>query len=122
MGIQGALLAGLGGFLGSAARYVLSGLAQRLFGAAFPVGTAAVNLLGCFLIGLLTNLSLRAGPLSAASRLFLVTGFLGGLTTFSTFSHETLALFEQGRLLPGLGNIALNLGAGLAAVAIGKYL
>jgi CrcB protein len=107
-------LVALGGALGALARYGLGTAAVRAFGTTVPVGTWAVNLLGCFLIGL-------ALPVAAAdrARLVLIVGFLGSFTTFSTFSADTLALLEAGR--PGLAllNAAGSLLGGLALTALG---
>lgn len=112
---------GGGGFLGSVARYLLStvvssGTAGRT---AFPTGTLAVNVLGCFLIGALAAFGARTTPWSAGGRLFLFTGVLGGFTTFSAFGHETFALAREGRWGLAAANVAVQLGCGLLAVAAG---
>ncbi len=98
-----------GGALGSGARYLLSHLALRLFGAGFPTGTLLVNVLGSMLLGVLIHLSTRDGSLSPALKLFLTAGFCGGFTTYSTFNLESLQLLEDGRL----GLFALYAGATL---------
>ncbi len=113
------LYVGRGGFLGACARYLVTGVVQRLSGALFPLGTAVVNLAGCFLIGFLMTFGVEVAPMSTEVRLFLVTGILGGLTTFSTFGWETVRLFEEGTVALGAANIALNLMAGLVAVVLG---
>ena len=87
-----------GGALGSGARYVLSHLASRAFGASFPVGTLLVNVLGSMLLGVLIHLSTRDGVLSPALKLFLTAGFCSGFTTYSTFNFESLQLLEDGRV------------------------
>lgn len=110
---------GIGGFLGASARYLVGLLVERVSGNAFPWGTAAVNLGGCFLIGFLLTFAAEIAPFSAELRLFLVTGILGGLTTFSTFGWETVRLFGQGETTLALTNVAVNLVAGLGAVALG---
>ena len=79
------LLVMLGGSLGAASRYAVSLLTARLFGPQFPYGTMVVNLAGCFLIGLLFALADRSRLLTPDVRLLLITGYLGALTTFSTF-------------------------------------
>ena len=90
------LLVGIGGFLGSAARYLITGLVTQASAAArFPLGTLAVNILGCFAIGLVAGLAERADLFSAQTRLFLVTGVLGGFTTFSAFAFETYFLGRE---------------------------
>jgi fluoride exporter len=114
------LLVGLGGGLGAVARYWLSGLVQEwLRNASFPYGTLVVNVAGCFIIGALAYLSEARGLLTAETRLLLITGFLGGFTTFSTFGNETLALARGGELGPALGNVAAHVGMGLSAVWAG---
>lgn len=113
------MFVGIGGFLGACARYLVGLLIQRLFPTLFPWGTAVVNLTGCFLIGFLATFGAEVAPFSSELRLFLITGILGGLTTFSTFGWETVRLFGEGSAVLALTNIALNLGAGLGAVVLG---
>lgn len=114
------LLAGLGGALGSILRAAL-GLALP-----FPVATLAVNVLGSFAIGLLAVPLLLAGNRPHPSAPFLVTGVLGGFTTFSAFSLDTLRLIEGGRagaaLLYVAGSVGLSLGAGAAGLALARGL
>ena len=87
-----------------------------------PLGTLAANILGGLLIGLALVWFERIGSgLSANVRLFVITGFLGGLTTFSTFSAETFTLINDGRLLSGLMLIGLHVGLTLLATALGFY-
>ena len=117
--IGNALLVGTGGFLGSIARYWISELAQERLGPAFPWGTLAVNVLGCFAIGALSQLAeVRVFPPEA--RALLVVGFLGGFTTFSAFGNDTLNLFRAGEPLLGWANIALQLALTLGAVWAGR--
>lgn len=96
---------------GGLTRYYLSGWVYSLFGRAFPYGTFAVNLVGAYLIGLIMELGLRSTLISDTLRLGLTVGFLGGLTTFSTFSYETFSLLEDGRFLVAFINV-------LASVAV----
>ena len=109
------LLVAGGGALGSAARYLLSLLALRWCGTGFPAGTLAVNVLGCLAAGIVAA---RVDPLSPW-RTFLISGVLGGFTTFSAFGLETRALGATG--LAGL-YVALSLGLGLGAVLLGHAL
>jgi CrcB protein len=117
------LLIGLGGAVGSVLRYLLSGLVQERSGAtAFPVGTLAVNLVGCFVIGVLSELSESRGVLDAQVRGLLVVGLIGGFTTFSTFANETLSALRDNALLIAAGNVLLSVSLGLAAVWLGRLL
>lgn len=97
------------GAIGCVARYFLSGWAHDKMGWGFPWGTLAVNITGAFIIGLLMELGLRGALIPANLRIGLTVGFLGGLTTFSTFSYETYRLLEAGRLLTAFGNMAISL-------------
>jgi len=90
---------GLCGGLGCISRYFLSGWAYDWLGKGFPYGTLAVNMLGAFLLGFLMEYSLHSTLIPASLRVGLTLGFLGGLTTFSTFSYETLRLLEEGEIL-----------------------
>lgn len=109
----------LGGGLGSLARY-LTGLwlADRL-GAAFPWGTLAVNVLGSFLIGMIATLADERGGIGPQARLLLVTGVLGGFTTFSAFSLETWRLLEQNEVGRAALNVLATLLLSFTAVVLG---
>lgn len=115
------LILGLGGFFGAISRYMLSEYVQNLFKqTAFPYGTLAVNILGCFLLGLLTHAAGAKGLLDAQTRLFLMVGFVGAFTTFSTFSLESANLFQSGQNAAGLLNILSSNLLGLVFVFIGQ--
>ncbi len=117
------LLVGLGGFLGSAGRYLVSGWVHRLMPfAGFPWGTLAVNAIGCFAIGVLGGLVDSRQNLSADLRGFLLIGVLGGFTTFSSFAHETLALARDAELARAMVNVGAQVVFGLAAAWIGYRL
>jgi CrcB protein len=120
MNIYLIMTVGLGGFLGSITRYILSVSIQSRVEHGFPFGTLTVNLLGCFLIGLLIGLSLTK-PVSISDnlKLFLSTGFLGGFTTFSAFSAETFTLLEKGDLGLAFLYAALSIFIGLFATWLG---
>jgi fluoride exporter len=111
----------LGGALGSAARYACSGIAARWLGLGFPYGTMFVNVSGSFMIGVLGTLALGGGRALASTdaRAFLIVGLLGGFTTFSSFSLETLNLAHAGSLGAAAANIALSLVLCLIAVWLG---
>ncbi|GAA5335652.1 MULTISPECIES: fluoride efflux transporter CrcB [Thermus] len=115
------LLVALGGALGSALRYGLGAYVQGLLGPGFPYSTLFVNALGSFLIGAVLRLSLE-GALSPEARLFLAVGVLGGFTTFSTLSYETLALLQDGEVGQALAYVGLSLGLGLLLVYVGYRL
>ena len=116
------LAIGLGGFLGAAGRYLLAGGIHRLMKTSwYPVGTLGVNVLGCLLIGFLSGLAEQREIFSPAARLFLLVGFLGGFTTFSTFGYETFGLLREGQFLAAGANVFLQVILGLAAV-FGGYL
>ena len=117
--MQNLLAVGLGGFLGAIARYTVGGFVDSRFNTRFPWGTLTVNLLGCLLIGAILGWVSTREASSRTTELFLVTGILGSLTTFSTFGHDTVELLRQGALGPAAGNVALNVMVGLTAVALG---
>jgi fluoride exporter len=116
-----AILIGVGGFAGSVVRYLLSGYVQELLrNATFPYGTLVVNLAGCFIIGLLAQLADARGVFTAESRALVFVGFLGGFTTFSTFSNETMNLLRDGENLWALANVSAHVIFGLGAVWLGR--
>jgi CrcB protein len=115
------LLVGIGGFIGSVTRYLVSGYVQQATKSiGFPFGTLAVNLLGCFIIGFLAQLVDTRGVLTNESRLFIFVGILGGFTTFSSFGNETLNLARDGQMMNVLANIGANVVIGLFAVWLGR--
>ena len=107
-----------GGALGTLARYSVSGWVHRFFESSFPYGTLAVNLIGSFIIGLLWGL-VETSTLSSNTRSFVFIGILGGFTTFSSYSLETLNLFRDGEIKLALANILANNILGLVLVFIG---
>jgi CrcB protein len=108
-----------GGAIGSMLRFGIGGFIQNRAGVGFPLGTLAVNLVGCLVIGVL--FALFTGPLAGKDslRVFLMIGVLGGFTTFSTFSLETLNLLAEGQTGRACLNIAISVVAGLAATFVG---
>jgi CrcB protein len=100
---------GIFGGLGCVARFLASGWTHQLFGRSLPYGTLLVNIVGSFLLGLLMTFGLRGTLLPPELRIGLSVGFLGGFTTFSTFSYETIRLLEEGSLWQAGANILLNL-------------
>jgi fluoride exporter len=118
--MKSAMLVALGGALGSVARFKLSGwLLHHAIDWKFPVGTFAVNVIGCLLAGILAGLAEKHDLLSADTRLLLFTGVLGGFTTFSAFGLETMFLIKRGELGVATLNVMLSVAAGLLALWIG---
>lgn len=114
------LMLGLAGALGALSRYGLAGLVQRWAGGSFPLGTFVVNILGCFLFGLIWGLlEHRLGP---QFRLVVLTGFMGAFTTFSTFAFESAGLLQHGQWAWALLNLAGQNVLGLALVIAGLAL
>lgn len=110
------LIIGIGGFIGSVSRYLVSGFVQGISKSiSFPYGTFMVNLIGCFFIGLFAHLADSRGLFSDSSRAFVFIGLLGGFTTFSAFSNETFNLLRDGEtsiaLLNIFGQVAVCLGS-----------
>ena len=116
------VIVGLGGFIGASTRYLISLYASKLFTSKIPIGTLTVNILGSLIIGIVMELTLKTSLISPHMKLFLTTGFLGGLTTFSTFSYETMELIEKGELLLAIFNIALNLLLSLGGAILGRVI
>ena len=98
------ILVFVGGGLGATARYCLQGFIYAESGTRFPYGTLAVNILGCFVIGLIMSSMEERFLVQPSIRIFLTIGILGGFTTFSSFSFETISLFRDGEALYALAN------------------
>lgn len=121
--MKGILLVGLGGFLGSIARYKIGGLVLHLTAQErFPYSTFAVNVIGCLIIGLLAGLTERYGLFGPGTRLFLFTGLLGGFTTFSAFGLDALFLVRRGELLVAALYAGASVVLGITAVWLGLKL
>ena len=116
--MQKFIYVGIGGFIGAVLRYAIS---SKMISSAIPWGTLLVNVIGGFLIGLIMQMCLTTDYISPNMKLFLTTGVLGGLTTFSTFSYETIGLFNSGDFKNGILNICLNLFLCLGGVLLGQY-
>lgn len=115
--IKQILLVGAGGAVGSVMRYLASVFVVRIESFPFPIATFAVNILGCFCIGLFANLIPGNNM-----RFLLITGFCGGFTTFSTFAHESLTLFNNNQTLPALLYTLGSCILGISAVWLGMYI
>lgn len=110
---------GAGGAIGAVLRYLVSGWVQQLAPlGAFPLGTLAVNVLGCAVLGALGGLAEARSVLGPGARLFVFLGILGGFTTFSTFAYETIALVREGEMMKG----ALNVVASVLLCLLGAWL
>ena len=110
-----------GGALGALSRFYISAWVYAHAGRAFPWGTLSVNLLGSFLMGFLTLYLLNRFPESVQWRTMILTGFLGALTTFSTFSIETLDLLQKQAYIAALANVTLSVVLCIGAVAVGMF-
>lgn len=115
-----ALLVGLGSFIGGAGRYLVSKLLQQNIVSSFPYGTFTVNVVGCFLIGAVYGWSSK-NPLDPTWQLFLTTGILGGFTTFSAFSMETINLMKAGNPYTAILYVFLSVLFGLVATVNGYW-
>lgn len=113
------LLAGLGGFIGTCCRFLTNRLYLSYFNTSLPVATFTVNILGCLILGLVLGLMNKAGIVSPKLNAFLIVGFCGGFTTFSTFSYETFSLGMNGESLISLLYVVASLIIGLLAVWFG---
>ena len=119
--LKAILVVGSGSFLGGAARYLVS-LAMKNASKGFPWATLTVNVLGCFLIGLLWGYFSRGASEGGSWALFLTVGVCGGFTTFSTFSKEALIMLQAGNVWGFAGYVAISVIAGITLVALGYFL
>ena len=118
--LRNIVVVGTGSFIGGAARYLVT-LIMKGVGKGFPWATLAVNLTGCFLIGLLWGLFGKNGTEGSNWALFLTVGFCGGFTTFSTFSKEALMMLQAGNVWGFAGYVAVSVVAGIALIALGYF-
>ena len=116
--IESMIIAGIGGFFGTCGRYLTGVAAKRMFCGSFPAGTFIVSIVGCFLIGIFFGLWGRH-EMDAAVKALLITGFCGGFTTFSSFSHDQLKLIREGKYLTWGLYLVPTVVLGLAAVYAG---
>ena len=117
--MQRILLIGFAGLAGTLGRYFMSGLVARRFGETFPVGTIIINVIGCFLAGLLFYVLQERSLVSETVRLAIMVGFLGGFTTFSAYGLQTFTLFRDGEVLLAFLNLAISNVLGLFMVWLG---
>lgn len=116
------LLVGAGGFAGSIARFLSQQLILRYYPSSFPWGTLIVNIVGCFLIGVVYAFSTKGNLLSPEIRLLLATGFCGGFTTFSSFAYDNISLLREGELFYTFLYIAASVTIGLLAAYAGIFI
>jgi len=118
------LLAALGGAIGSVLRYLVGVFTVRWFGPSFPWGTLTVNIVGSFIIGLTVEMIARRFNASMELRVFIVTGIIGGFTTWSSFSLDTMVLFERGAIAAAaayvIGSLVVSFAAVFAGLALGR--
>ncbi|WP_315069030.1 fluoride efflux transporter CrcB [uncultured Clostridium sp.] len=120
--MQKIIYVGIGGCIGAILRYIVTMQSAKMMNSSFPVGTLIVNVVGGFLIGMIAELSISTDLISPNLKLFLTTGIMGGLTTFSTFSLETITLMSDGRYLFGMLNVCLNVFLSLGGVVLARLL
>jgi len=120
--IKNILLIGLGGFLGSIARYFVSMLNLSVSFFSIPVGTLVVNVTGSLVIGFLTGIASKSTLLTTEWRMFLMVGLCGGFTTFSTFANENLMLIHNGQVFSVILYTGLSVFLGFLAVYLGYLL
>ena len=120
------LLIGLGAFLGANARYMMQNWAAARWGTSFPLGTLLVNVIGSFILGFFLTAATQRAAISTNWRLFIAVGLLGGYTTFSSFTYETLALLQGDRWLAPMlylgGNVVVGLLAAFAGILLARAL
>lgn len=116
-----AIIVGCGGFIGAAARYLISVWATKQFPISIPCGTLIANVTGALIIGFVAETALRTTAISPTTKLFITTGIMGGLTTFSTFSLESVTLLSKNPAM-GMWNIMLNLFLSLFGVIVGQFI
>ena len=118
--MESIFIVGLGGFIGSIIRYVVTIWSKGLFqGLSFPLGTLIVNITGCLLLGLLNGWAENHQFFTSQIRLFMIVGILGSYTTLSTFIYETIELLQNGDTFQALLNVAIQVIVGLLAAFIG---
>jgi CrcB protein len=116
------LLICLGGAVGTGARYLIGGLVARWLGSEFPYGTLFINVLGSFLIGFVQQVGLTTLAIPETTRLVLTIGVMGGFTTYSSFSYETISLIENGSWLGAAANVVFTTGLCLGVCVLGLAL
>ena len=120
--LKSLLIVGAGSLIGGCVRYLLSTFLMNVCGQGFPWGTLAVNLLGCFLFGILFAIFSKNSSTDSALYLLLTTGVCGGFTTFSTFANESVQMLQHGNTSGFIGYVATSVIAGFAFIALGYWM
>jgi CrcB protein len=120
--LKNILLVLAGSAAGGSVRYITSLMIQSKNTTQFPLGTFLINLIGCFIIGMIYAIASRNASTGSDIKLLLATGFCGGFTTFSAFAFENLELFKSGQYLTAILYIILSVVLGILAVILGAYL
>lgn len=120
--LQKLLLMAVAGAIGTLTRYGLAGFVQRIDGATFPWGTAVVNIVGCFVAGMLLELFEHRWPVSGEARTIILIGFMGAFTTFSAFILESGKFLRSAQWLYAAGNVTIQTGLGFIALFVGAAL
>lgn len=120
--LKSLLIVGAGSFIGGAMRFLLSTFMKNICAQGFPWGTLAVNLLGCFLFGIVFAIFSRNSSADNALYLLLTTGFCGGFTTFSTFANESVQMLQHGNTFGFVGYVAASVIAGFLLIALGYWI
>ena len=120
--LKSLLIVGTGSFIGGAMRYLLSTFIKNVSGQGFPWGTLSVNLLGCFLFGIIFAIFSKNSSTDNTLFLLLATGICGGFTTFSTFANESVQMLQHGNTSGFIGYVATSVIAGFALIALGYWM
>ena len=120
--LKSLLIVGTGSFIGGAMRYLLSTYIKNMYGQTFPWGTLVVNLLGCFVFGIICALFSKHNSADNTFCLLLTTGICGGFTTFSTFANESVQMIQNGNIGEFIGYMATSVIVGIALIALGYWI
>ena len=120
--LKSLLIVGTGSFIGGAMRYLLSTYIKNMYGQTFPWGTLVVNLLGCFVFGIIFALFSKHNSTDYTFCLLLTTGICGGFTTFSTFANESVQMIQNGNIGEFIGYMATSVIVGIALIALGYWI
>lgn len=116
------LFAGVGGFVGTCGRYLIGKWTGSIFHGSFPLGTFLVNIIGCFIFGLLFGLLEKTHVLTPNDNELFIIGFCGGFTTFSSFANDIWTLGDKGEWITGVIYLLLSILVGIALVWLGRFL